>query len=320
MLVSAGAAAGFGCGVISPDDCPAATRGQTLVFPVSAAMDACPYLRGLGCSALCVPVSISGNSVGVVHVTAAEGSPPGDEANRDIEVVVRRASERLAMLRAFEMSQTEANSDSLTGLVTRRSLEARTRDLHASGDPYAVAYGDLDYFKRLNDVFGHAAGDRALRTFAQVVRDAIRPSDVACRYGGEEFVILLPACPIAEAVQVVERIGTRLAARLASGGLPAFTASFGVASSDQAADFEQVVALADGALLQAKAAGRDQVVLAGGAHLADPPGPDDTEPVEPDGSLRADGPIGATLTGPARASGMSVTDRGTDLLVGEAAD
>ena len=140
------------------------------------------------------------------------------------------------MLRAFEMSRTEANSDSLTGLVTRRSLEARTRDLHASGDSYAVAYGDLDHFKRLNDVFGHAAGDRALRTFAQVLRDALRPSDVACRYGGEEFVILLPACPVAEAVQVVERIRTRLAARLASGGLPVFTASFGVAVNNDWTD------------------------------------------------------------------------------------
>ena len=123
---------------------------------------------------------------------------------------------------------------------------------------YSVAYGDLDDFKKLNDVFGHDAGDRSLRTFAQVLRDALRPSDIPCRYGGEEFVVVLPACPISEAVTVLERVREQTALRLTSGRLPSFTMSFGVASSDQAGDFEQVVALADGALLRAKGAGRDE--------------------------------------------------------------
>ncbi len=251
-----------GCAVVSPEDCPAAGRSQTMLFPQSTALDACPYLRGRACSALCVPVSISGKSVGVVHVTALDGAPPADEIRRDVEVVVTRASERLAMLRAFEVSQTEANSDSLTGLLTRRSLQSRARDLHENGVSYALAYGDLDHFKLLNDVFGHDAGDRALRMFSQVLRDALRPSDIPCRYGGEEFVIVLPRCGIDEAVAVLERVRQRIAQRLESGHLPSFTVSFGVASSEQAADFEQVVALADAALLRAKAAGRDQIVVA----------------------------------------------------------
>jgi diguanylate cyclase (GGDEF)-like protein len=261
VLVSPVSSEEAGCGVVSPDDCPAAARGQTLVFPESAAMDACPYLRRRDHSALCVPVSISGNSIGVVHVTAAEGSPPGDEVMRDVEVVARRASERLAMLRAFAVSETEANSDSLTGLLTRRSLQSQASELHQSGVSYAVAYGDLDHFKELNDVFGHDAGDRALRTFSQVLRDALRPSDIPCRYGGEEFVIVLPSCNTDDAVAVLERVRERIAVRLESGHLPSFTVSFGVASSDQAADFEDVVALADDALLQAKTAGRDQIVV-----------------------------------------------------------
>jgi predicted signal transduction protein with EAL and GGDEF domain len=130
-----------------------------MVFPESTALDACPYLQGQNFSALCVPVSIGGNAVGVVHVTAADGTPPSDEIRSDVEVVVRRASERLAMLRAFQVSETEANSDSLTGLLTRRSLASRTRDLRDSGLSFAVAYGDLDHFKQLNDVSGHDAGD-----------------------------------------------------------------------------------------------------------------------------------------------------------------
>jgi diguanylate cyclase (GGDEF)-like protein len=172
------------------------------------------------------------------------------------------------MLRAFEVSQTQANTDSLTGLFTRRSLEAQIRDLHDRGVEFSVAYGDLDRFKQLNDVFGHNAGDRALRTFSQVLRDALRPSDIACRYGGEEFVIVLPGCPVTEAVGIVERVRQRLADRLTSGQHPSFTVSFGIASSTQQTDFEGVVNQADEALLQAKAAGRDRIVIAG-----DPPPP-----------------------------------------------
>jgi diguanylate cyclase (GGDEF)-like protein len=170
----------------------------------------------------------------------------------------------LAMLRAFEVSQTQANSDSLTGLMTRRSLESAVRELHATGTPYAVAYGDLDHFKDLNDTFGHAAGDRALRTFSQVLRDSLRPNDVPGRYGGEEFVIVLPECPVDEARQVLERVRERLAERIVVADLPPFTISFGLASSEQAPDFDQIVALADAALLRAKAGGRDQVVTSTG--------------------------------------------------------
>jgi diguanylate cyclase (GGDEF)-like protein len=251
-----------GCGVVSPEDCPAASRGQTMIFADSQALDVCPNLRGRACSALCVPVSIGGNSVGVVHVTATDGSPPDGSVARDVEVVVRRASERLSILRAFEVSETRANSDSLTGLLTRRSLQTRVRELHERDAQFVVAYADLDHFKELNDVFGHDAGDRALRMFAQVLRDALRPSDLACRYGGEEFVIVLPDCRVDESLLVLERVRQRVSLQLISGGVPSFTVSVGVASSDQAEHFDDVVDLADRALLEAKASGRDRVVVA----------------------------------------------------------
>jgi diguanylate cyclase (GGDEF)-like protein len=265
VLVSSAETDVVGCGVISPDDCPAALSSRNMVFPDSTALDACPNLRGRHCSALCVPMSISGNSIGVFHVMAEDGSPPSDTVEQDMEVVARRASERLAMLRAFEVSQTQANSDSLTGLMTRRSLEAAVRDLQSTGTPYSVAYGDLDHFKILNDTFGHAAGDRALRTFSQVLRDSLRPNDIPGRYGGEEFVIVLPECPLDEARQVLGRVRERLAERIVVADLPPFAISFGLASSDQAADFDLVVALADAALLSAKAGGRDRVVTSTGA-------------------------------------------------------
>jgi diguanylate cyclase (GGDEF)-like protein len=267
VLVSAAPAGDGGCGVMSPDDCPAASRARTMVFPSSTALDACPNLRGRGCSALCVPMGIGGKATGVFHVTAEDGSPPSDAVRQNVEVVARRASERLAMLRAFELSQTQANSDSLTGLMTRRSLETGVRKLHDTGSPYSVAYGDLDHFKDLNDVFGHAAGDRALRTFSHVLRDTLRPADIACRYGGEEFVIVLPECSMDEAHQVLERVRQSMADRIVMAELPTFTVSFGLASSGQAATFDEVVSLADAALLDAKAGGRDQIVVSRGPDL-----------------------------------------------------
>ena len=271
VLVGTGQADDAGCPVMAPDNCPAASRARTMVFPSSTALDACPNLRGRGCSALCVPMSISGNSMGVFHVTTDDGAPPSDAILENVEVVARRMSERLAMLRAFELSQTQANSDSLTGLMTRRSLETSIRKLQDTGTPYAVAYGDLDHFKDLNDVYGHSAGDRALRTFSQVLRDSLRPADIPCRYGGEEFVIVLPECPVGEARQVLERVRVRMADRLVIAELPAFTISFGLASSDQAETFDQVVALADRALLSAKAGGRDQIVVSPGPDVSEPP-------------------------------------------------
>jgi diguanylate cyclase (GGDEF)-like protein len=264
VLVSSEQEGDTGCGVMSPDDCPAASRARTMVFPQSTALDACPHLRGRACSALCVPMSIGGSSMGVFHVTTEDGAPPSHAIQANVEVVARRASERLAMLRAFEVSQTQANSDSLTGLMTRRSLEAAVRELRSTGTQYAVAYGDLDHFKILNDSFGHAAGDRALRTFSQVLRDSLRPADIPGRYGGEEFVIVLPDCPLEEASQVLERVRERLADRITIAAVPTFTVSFGLAASHQGEDFDHVVSLADAALLNAKAAGRDQIVISDG--------------------------------------------------------
>jgi diguanylate cyclase (GGDEF)-like protein len=254
-----------GCGVISPRDCPAAIRGHTMEFASSEAVSACPHLRGRPsgpCSAVCTPVRISGSTVGVMHATGADGTLPNAADLENIELSTRRSAERIALLRAFAKSESQAHTDPLTGLLNRRSLENQVREIQADGTPYALAYGDLDFFKALNDTNGHETGDQALRLFSRVLRDAVRPADLVSRYGGEEFVIVLPDCGIEAAVVVLERVRERLALALMSGRLPVFTVSFGVATSADAATFDAVVAAADQALLAAKAAGRDRVLLA----------------------------------------------------------
>ncbi len=254
-----------GCRVVSPSDCPASHRGDTMVFAHSQDLDSCPYLRervGEPCGAVCQPVSVAGKSIGVIHTTMAEGSP-APRVLVDLDLIARRAGERIGMLRAFAESESQARTDPLTGLLNRRSLENGTRRMIDAGSPYCVAYGDLDHFKRLNDTHGHNVGDRALRAFAAAVMEVVRPADLACRYGGEEFVLVLPDCDMEEAVIVVERVRARLADLLEGTRLPPFTVSFGVASSAQADSFERVVGLADAALLVAKSSGRDRVVVSG---------------------------------------------------------
>jgi len=255
-----------GCAVLSPRDCPAANRGQTQVWRSSTDLDSCPYLQdrpGGALSALCVPVSIAGNTVGVLHSIAEDGNPPPSSTVVNVELISRKAGERIGMLRAFTKSEVQAHTDPLTGLMNRRSLEIAVRALTSEERPYIVAYGDLDHFKQLNDVYGHDAGDRALRLFARVVRDSLRPTDIPARYGGEEFVIVIPECSLADAVIVIDRMRKKLATAQHGASVPPFTVSFGVASAQFGTPFNDMVELADAALLEAKALGRDRVVTAG---------------------------------------------------------
>jgi len=254
-----------GCDVISPLDCPAARGGQPLAFPSSRALDACPHLKGRSsgeCSAVCLPLSLAGHTIGVTHSVGPDGSPASPPDIETVNFTSGRGSERIAMIRAFETSENQAHTDPLTGLLNRRSLELQVRDLRNERTPYALAYGDLDQFKDLNDTFGHDAGDHALRAFAGVLRDSVRPNDIVARYGGEEFVIVFPECGAEAAVGVLERVREHLALTLSAGRVPAFTVTFGVASTDYAADFDEIVAIADRALLDAKAAGKNRVGIA----------------------------------------------------------
>lgn len=254
-----------GCSVVSPRDCPAATVGHALLFPSSRALNACPYLKGRPsgeCSAACLPVSIAGRTVGVTHAIGRDRVLPNAHEVEALNFTSRHGSERIAMIRAFATSETQAHTDPLTGLLNRRSLENAVRDLRSDGIPFALAYGDLDHFKVLNDTHGHETGDQALRLFARVLRDSLRPNEIAARYGGEEFVIVLPDCDTTIATGVLERVRESLALALTGGRLPPFTVSFGVATSDDAHDFDEVVAIADRALLDAKEAGRNRVIVA----------------------------------------------------------
>ena len=268
-----------------PSQCVASQRGQTFVFPSSAALDACPVLKadpGGPTSAVCVPLSIAGLGAGAIRVRGPVGEPPDDEVVARVQLVARKIGERVAMLRAFAHTESLAATDPLTELPNRRSFEARAALILPRLTSYSVLFGDLDRFKLVNDVHGHDAGDRALRVFSGALTAALRPDDLACRFGGEEFVVLLPGCEPDEAVRVAERIRATLASALDGADVPPFTVSFGVASSVHDAAFDDVLELADRALLRAKAEGRDRVVAvddgAAGAPEGMSPAPQDHAP------------------------------------------
>jgi diguanylate cyclase (GGDEF)-like protein len=264
-----------GCQVGSPTGCPAALTSQIQVFTNSSRLDTCPFLldRPEPVWAVCVPVSVAGRTTGVIHTEHQVGQIRPDRLTVDLAVVARKAGDRLGALRVLARSEAQAQTDPLTGLPNRRTLDGHMHDLLAEGTEYVVAFADLDHFKAINDNHGHETGDRALRLFSRVLRDSIRPRDLIARHGGEEFLVVLPECRLADARIVAERVRSQLAKALAQAEVPPFTVTIGLAISEVGDSFSAAVARADNAMRTAKALGRDRVVAVGDTLPATPPAP-----------------------------------------------
>jgi diguanylate cyclase (GGDEF)-like protein len=161
-------------------------------------------------------------------------------------------------------AEIDAITDALTGLYNHRYLHERLAEelhrAHETGRPLTVLFCDLDHFKGFNDANGHRAGDRVLREVAHIIEQAVRNIDIAGRYGGEEFVVILVETGREAALTVAERIRERIhAAGFAAHGTP-LTVSIGVAGFPDDADRrEELLDKSDWAMYLAKRRGRDQV-------------------------------------------------------------
>src|SRR5205085_3885265 len=158
-----------------------------------------------------------------------------------------------------------AQTDSLTGLYNHRYFHERLRSeltrASRSHDPVAVLMFDLDDFKRVNDVYGHGAGDQLLIQIARIARETVRGSDVVCRIGGEEFGVIMPSCDAGDALGLAARLSETLRGTdfEPSGRI---TVSMGVAQGpEHAMNPRELVACAEAAMMTAKARGKDQSVI-----------------------------------------------------------
>jgi len=186
-----------------------------------------------------------------------------------------RAGERILglqteLIAAREALRLQAAHDGLTGLLNRAAildiLERELARTSREGTTLAILMADLDGFKLINDTYGHQAGDAVLREVAQRMRASLRSYDAIGRYGGEEFLIVLPGCDVSQAMEVAERVRASLsghAVDIPQGGI-SVTSSLGVATSGDAVevDMDSLIQAADKALYRAKHRGRNRVELA----------------------------------------------------------
>lgn len=271
----------FCCRVPAPSQCVAARHGQIVHCTDSDAIDACPWLSAnddVHRAATCVPISIAGKTIGILHTTSQAQTPSAEGLSAALRTVATQAGARLGVLRTMAASQLAATTDPLTGLLNRRSLEEKVSVLLGGGQPFALVMTDLDHFKKLNDTYSHAVGDRALKVYARVLKNCCRGDDVIARIGGEEFVLVLPELSAEQAAQVMDRIRASLPAAQMQAGMPAFTASFGIVDLRHDGELEGLLRAADHALYAAKTAGRDRVVISATTALPVTTPPQETQP------------------------------------------
>ncbi|WP_408155279.1 GGDEF domain-containing protein [Herbaspirillum lusitanum] len=192
---------------------------------------------------------------------------------RALQVLRARIMERNSLAREREelitQLQASSNTDFLTGVWNRRAFYTHAQQQMAVAQRYqrdlAIVMFDIDWFKRINDEYGHLAGDEILRGVAQTVQQLLRKVDVLARYGGEEFIVLLPESDLQNGMAVAQKLREALEQKsfVVDGGQELrVTASFGVAASVGQQALEQLIKLADEALYTAKDQGRNRVEMA----------------------------------------------------------
>jgi diguanylate cyclase (GGDEF)-like protein len=221
---------------------------------------------------LCVPLVANGRLVGAVQATRKSGGADAftQEEARVVELVCASLATALANAIDYHDATRQTLIDDLTRLYNVRylyqTLEGEIRRARRYSSAVSVVFMDLDGFKLVNDAYGHRAGSATLTEVAQVISRSVRDSDFVARYGGDEFVLMLPETSSKRALQMAERVRMRIAAHRFKGGVGAdiyLTASFGVASfPEHATQSEKLIELADAAMYEAKQREKNNVRLA----------------------------------------------------------
>ncbi len=264
------------------DECWGLRRAKPYLVTDTADSILCPHLTNCcsGAASLCVPMAAQGEIFGLLHLgfpgfsdtVLAPGETPERHLHVDLaESTVAQIALAFSNLRLRDALRQQSIRDALTGLYNRRFLEeALPHELARvirTGHPLAVFMLDVDFFKKFNDQYGHEAGDAVLRALGRTIKDNCRKGDIACRFGGEEFTVILADTDLALAREWGERLMQKVCAmEVKSGGtvLSHIAISMGLALyPEHGEDMETLIQAADRALYDAKHAGRNRLMVYG---------------------------------------------------------
>lgn len=266
--------------VFESSSCWALRTGHPHLVVAGDTTAPCTHAAGLQHTYLCIPILAQGEALGILHFQATDEAPVLADAELSLKTTFAgQVGLSVANIRLREALRSQSIKDSLTGLYNRRylteMLDREIRRAVRAEQSLGILMLDLDHFKKFNDTYGHDAGDAVLRQTASFLSKSIRVEDIVCRFGGEEFVVILPTADLNAAYARAERIRSKLRELtvLHQGhSLGMVTVSIGVAALPEHGTSPQVLLdAADAALYRAKREGRDRAVK------ADPPAPADGE-------------------------------------------
>jgi diguanylate cyclase (GGDEF)-like protein/PAS domain S-box-containing protein len=256
------------------DDCWALRRGQMQEVAEPRALQTCRHFQSAPPgSYVCLPLTVRGDLLGLLNLRSAPGEFPGPQSRQLLTTLGEVIKLSLSSLKLRDALRAQAIRDPLTGLFNRNYLdETLRRELSRSArhqTPLCVAMLDIDNFKAFNDTYNHHAGDVLLKALAEFFINKLRASDVVCRYGGDEFALVLPDTDLRQVSERLDRMRSEVRSmecRHDGRILPAASVSIGVAqwpehgaTSKNPITSDELIKAADRALYSAKHGGRDQV-------------------------------------------------------------
>ena len=254
-----------------PSSCWALRTGHPHLVLAGDSTAPCAHAAGVKNTYLCVPILAQGETLGILHFQATDEAPQLEASELSFKTTfAAQVGLSIANIRLREALRTQSVRDALTGLYNRRYLEEvlerEVRRAARAAQSLGILMIDLDHFKSFNDTYGHEAGDAVLRETGLSLTKGIRAEDFVCRFGGEEFVVILPTADLEASRARGERLRSKmreLTIMYQGKSLGIVTISVGVAAfPEHGTSPKELMASADAALYEAKRGGRDQVVVA----------------------------------------------------------
>jgi diguanylate cyclase (GGDEF)-like protein len=261
-----------------PEDCWGLRRGRPYVVLDSNASLICKHVGILPdlTDYCCIPVISQGKDIGVLHLRTRPGIQTLTNAHQQLaQAVTEQVGLALANMQLRENMREQALVDPLSGLYNRyfmeASLESELSRARRDSHPVSLIMIDVDHFREMNANFGHPRVDEMLSELGRFLKNSIRAGDIACRYGGDEFLLILPNTQLDVARQRAEQLRSQIktiSVQNQAGKYLNISASFGIANwPDHGDSATDLLMVADAAMYRAKDGGRDRIVLAVKANL-----------------------------------------------------